>query len=224
MIDLYTAATPNGYKASIALEELELPRTVHPIDLSKLEQKEEWFLKLNPNGRIPVIVDRENDDHVVFESGAILLYLAEKTGRLLPADPAARSQVIQWLMFQMGGIGPMQGQANVFYRYAPEPIPYAIERYQNETRRLYEVLDRRLAGRDYLVGDYSIADIASFTWVSTHEWSGVSLDGLGHVRRWLERIEARPAVQRGLVVPEPRDRKSEPQVQQAVNYARQMLA
>ncbi len=224
MIDLYTAATPNGYKASIALEELELPRTVHPIDLSKLEQKEEWFLKLNPNGRIPVIVDRENDDHVVFESGAILLYLAEKTGRLLPSDPAARSQVIQWLMFQMGGIGPMQGQANVFYRYAPEPIPYAIERYQNETRRLYEVLDRRLAGRDYLVGDYSIADIASFTWVSTHEWSGVSLDGLGHVRRWLERIEARPAVQRGLAVPEPRDRKSEPEVQRAVNYARQMLA
>ncbi len=224
MIDLYTAATPNGYKASIALEELELPHTVHPVNLSKLEQKEESFLKLNPNGRIPVIVDRENDDHVVFESGAILLYLAEKTGRLLPADPAARSQVIQWLMFQMGGIGPMQGQANVFYRYAPEPIPYAIERYQNETRRLYEVLDRRLAGRDYLVGDYSIADIASFTWVSTHEWSGVSLDGLGHVRRWLDRIEARPAVQRGLVVPEPRDRKSEPEVRQAVKYARQMLA
>jgi len=224
MIDLYTAATPNGYKASIALEELELPHTVRPIDLSKLEQKEDWFLALNPNGRIPVIVDGENDDHVVFESGAILLYLAEKTGRLIPADPAARSQVIQWLMFQMGGIGPMQGQANVFYRYAPEPIPYAIERYQKETRRLYEVLERRLAGRDYLVGDYSIADIASFTWVSTHEWSGVSLDGLGHVRRWLERIEARPAVQRGLTVPEPRDRKSEPEVKQAVNYARRMLA
>ena len=224
MIDLYTAATPNGYKASIALEELELPRTVHPIDLSKLEQKEEWFLKLNPNGRIPVIVDRENDDFVVFESGAILLYLAETTGRLIPADPKARSQVIQWLMFQMGGIGPMQGQANVFYRYAPEPIPYAIERYQKETRRLYEVLERRLAGRDYLVGDYSIADIASFTWVRTHEWSGVSLDGLDHVRRWLERIEARPAVQRGLMVPEPRDRKSEPEVKQAVNYARRMLA
>ncbi len=224
MIHLYTAATPNGYKASIALEELELPHTVHPVNLSKLEQKEEWFLKLNPNGRIPVIVDRENDDFVVFESGAILLYLAEKTGRLLPSDPAARSQVIQWLMFQMGGIGPMQGQANVFYRYAPEPIPYAIERYQKETRRLYEVLERRLAGRDYLVGDYSIADIASFTWVSTHEWSGVSLDGLGHVRRWLERIEARPAVQRGLMVPEPRDQKSETEVQRAVNYARRMLA
>ncbi len=224
MIDLYTAATPNGYKASIALEELDLPYTVHPVDLSKLEQKEEGFLKLNPNGRIPVIVDRENEDLVVFESGAILLYLAEATGRLIPADPKARSQVIQWLMLQMGGIGPMQGQANVFYRYAPEPIPYAIERYQKETRRLYEVLERRLAGRDYLAGDYSIADIASFTWVRTHDWSGVSLDGLGHVRRWLERIEARPAVQRGLMVPEPRDRKSEPQVQRAVNYARQMLA
>ena len=206
MIDLYTAATPNGQKASIALEELELPHTVHPIDLGKLEQKEEWFLRLNPNGRIPVIVDRENDDLVVFESGAILLYLAETTGRLIPADPKARSQVIQWLMFQMGGIGPMQGQANVFYRYAPEPIPYAIERYQNETRRLYEVLDRRLAGRDYLVGDYSIADIASVTWVSTHEWSGVSLDGLGHVRRWLARIEARPAVQPRPVGPAPADR------------------
>ncbi len=223
MIDLYTAATPNGQKASIALEELERPYTVHPVDLSKLEQKEEWFLRLNPNGRIPVIVDREND-HVVFESGAILLYLAEKTGRLLPSDPAARSQVIQWLMFQVGGIGPMQGQANVFYRYAPEPIPYAIERYQKETRRLYEVLERRLEGRDYLVGDYFIADIASFTWVRTHDWSGVSLEGLGHVRDWLKRIEARPAVQRGLMVPEPRDRKSEPEVKQAVDYARGMLA
>ncbi len=224
MIDLYTAATPNGQKASIALEELELPHTVHPIDLGKLEQKEEWFLRLNPNGRIPVIVDRENDDFVVFESGAILLHLAETTGRLIPADPKARSQVIQWLMFQMGGIGPMQGQANVFYRYAPEPIPYAIERYQKETRRLYEVLERRLAGRDYLVGDYSIADIASFTWVRAHDWSGVSLEGLGHVRRWLERIEARPAVQRGLMVPEPRDRKSATEVQRAVSYARRMLA
>ncbi len=224
MIDLYTAATPNGYKASIALEELELPYAVHPVNLGKLEQKEEWFLKLNPNGRIPVIVDRENDDLVVFESGAILLYLAETTGRLVPADPKARLKVLQWLMFQMGGIGPMQGQANVFYRYAPEPIPYAIERYQRETRRLYEVLERRLTGRDYLVGDYSIADIASFTWVRTHEWSGVSLEGLDLVRRWLERIEARPAVQRGLMVPEPRDRKSEPEVKQAVNDARRMLA
>ncbi len=224
MIDLYTAATPNGYKASIALEELGLPYTVHAINLGELEQKQEWFLELNPNGRIPMIVDRETDDFAVFESGAILLYLAEKTARLIPSDTKARSQVIQWLMFQMGGIGPMQGQANVFARYAPEPIPYAIERYQKETRRLYEVLNRRLTGRDYLVGDYSIADIASFTWVRAHDWSGVSLDGLGHVRRWLERIEARPAGQRGLMVPERGDRKSETEVQRAVNYARRMLA
>ncbi len=223
MIDLYTAGTPNGYKASIALEELALPYAVHPIDLSQLEQKQDWFLKLNPNGRIPVIVDRDNDDHVVFESGAILLYLAEKTGRLLPKDPTARSQVIQWLMFQMGGIGPMQGQANVFYRYAPKPIPYAIERYQKETRRLYEVLDRRLGGREYLVDDYSIADIASFTWVRVHDWSGVSLDGLEWLERWLARIEARPGVQRGLAIPEPRERKSQEQVEQAVDYARGML-
>ncbi len=223
MIDLYTAGTPNGYKVSIALEELELPFAVHPIDLSKLEQKQDWFLKLNPNGRIPVIVDRDNDDYAVFESGAILLYLAEKTGRLLPEDPRARSQVIQWLMFQIGGIGPMQGQANVFHRYAPEVIPYAIERYQKETRRLYEVLDRRLGGREYLVDDYSIADIASFTWVRVHDWSGVSLEGLDRVQRWLERIEARPGVQRGLGIPEPREPKSQEQVEQAVDYARGML-
>ncbi len=224
MIDLYTAATPNGYKASIALEELGLPYTVHAINLGELEQKQEWFLELNPNGRIPVIVDRETDDFAVFESGAILLYLAEKTGRLSPSDTKARSQVIQWLMFQMGGIGPMQGQANVFARYAPEPIPYAIERYQKETRRLYEVLNRRLTGRDYLVGDYSIADIASFTWVRAHDWSGISLDGLDDLRRWLERIEERPAVQRGLMVPEPRERKTQEQVDKAVSSARSMLA
>ncbi len=224
MIDLYTAATPNGYKASIALEELGLPYTVHAINLGELEQKQEWFLELNPNGRIPVIVDRETDDFAVFESGAILLYLAEKTGRLIPSDTKARSQVIQWLMFQMGGIGPMQGQANVFARYAPEPIPYAIERYQKETRRLYEVLNRRLTGRDYLVGDYSIADIASFTWVRAHDWSGISLDGLDDLRRWLERIEARPAVQRGLIVPEPRERTTQEQVDKAVSSARSMLA
>ncbi len=223
MIDLYTASTPNGYKASVTLEELELPYRVHPIELQMREQKQEWCIKLNPNGRIPVIVDRDEDDFVVFESGAMLLYLAEKTGSLIPADAKARSQVVQWLMFQMGGIGPMQGQANVFYRYAPEPLAYAIERYQKETRRLYEVLDRRLTGRDYLVDDYSIADIASFTWVRTHDWSGVSLDGLPHVQRWLERIEARPAVQRGLTVPEPREHTTPKQVDKAVSYARGML-
>ncbi len=224
MIDLYTASTPNGQKASIALEELELPYTVHPIYLSKLEQKREEFLVRNPNGRIPVIVDRDRNDFTVFESGAILLYLAEKAGKLLPSDSDARSQVIQWLMFQMGGLGPMQGQANVFFRYAPEKIDYAIERYQNETRRLYEVLDRRLDGREYLVDDYSIADIASFTWVRVHEWSGVSLDGLDDLQRWSDRIEARPAVQRGLKVPEPRQRWTEQQKKISVDYGRAMLA
>ena len=144
MIELFTAATPNGWKISIALEELGLPYTVRLISLGKLEQKEEWFLEINPNGRIPAIVDHGNGDFAVFESGAILIYLAEKTGKLLPTEPKARSRVLQWLMFQMGGVGPMMGQANVFFRYAPEKIPYAIERYQREVRRLFEVLERQL--------------------------------------------------------------------------------
>ncbi len=203
MIDLYTAATPNGWKVSIALEELGLPYRVHPIRLEKLEQKEPWFLALNPNGRIPVIVDRANSDFAVFESGAILLYLAEKSGRLLPAEPKARSVALQWLMFQMGGVGPMQGQANVFFRYAPEKIPYAIERYQKETRRLYTVLDARLRVHEYLAGEYSIADIATWPWVSIHAWSGVEIADLPALASWVERISARPAVQRGRAVPAP---------------------
>jgi glutathione S-transferase len=203
MIDLYTAPTPNGWKASIMLEELGLPYTVKPIRLDKLEQKEEWFLRINPNGRIPAIVDRDAGDFPVFESGAILLYLAEKTGRLLPADAKGRSRAIQWLMFQMGGVGPMQGQANVFFRYAPEKIPFAIERYQKETRRLYEVLNRRLGEAEYLAGDYGVADIATWPWVSIHEWAGVSIDGLDAVKRWLDAVAARPAVQRGRAVPAP---------------------
>ena len=226
-IDLYTWSTPNGRKASIALEERDLAYKVHPINITKDEQFQPAFLAVSPNNKIPAIVDPEGPDGrplSLFESGAILIYLAEKTGRLLPSAPAGRIRALEWLMWQVGGFGPMLGQAHHFRRFAPEQVPYAIERYQKETRRLYEVLERRLAGRDYLVGDYSIADIASFTWVSTHEWSGVSLEGLDHVRRWLERIEARPAVQRGLTVPEPRDRKSEPEVKQAVNYARHMLA
>lgn len=202
MITLYTAATPNGWKVSIALEELGLPYIVRPIALTRGEQKEEWYLALNPNGRIPTIVDHENEDFVVFESGAILLYLAEKTGRLIPADVKGRSRVIQWLMFQMGGIGPMMGQANVFYRYAPEKIPYAIERYQRECRRLFEVLDRQLREHEYLAGDYSIADIANWSWVHTYKWSGVSIEGLPHLQRWLHTIRARPAVERGRAVPE----------------------
>jgi glutathione S-transferase len=205
MIDLYTAETPNGWKISITLEELALPYTVHALALSKNEQKEPWFLKINPNGRIPAIIDRDSDDFPVFESGAIMIYLAEKVGRLLPQDVKGRSRVVQWLMFQMGGIGPMMGQANVFYRYAPEKIPYAIERYQREVRRLLEVLNGRLADNEYLAGEYSIADIAHWSWVSGHGWSGVSIDGLDHLQRWLARVGARPAVQRGRAVPPPVD-------------------
>lgn len=203
MIDLYTSATPNGWKASILLEELGVPYTVHPISLSKGDQKTPEYLKLNPNGRIPTIVDREAGDYAVFESGAILIYLAEKYQRFLPNDLKGRHDVIQWLMFQMGGVGPMQGQANVFFRYAPEKIPYAIDRYQTETKRLYTVLDTRLADRDYLAGDYSIADIAHWSWVSLHAWAGVAIDDLPHLQRWLEVIRQRPAVQRGVVIPEP---------------------
>ncbi|MBT5032822.1 MAG: glutathione S-transferase family protein [Proteobacteria bacterium] len=201
MIKLYTAGTPNGRKISIALEEMNLDYEVHAIDLGGLEQKQDWYLKLNPNGRIPTIVDQGNDEFVVFESGAILIYLAERTGLLMPSEGSKRSEVIQWLMFQMGGIGPLQGQAHVFYRYAPEKIPYAIDRYQKETRRLYEVLESQLAHQEFLVGEYSIADIATFPWVRRHEWAGVSIDGLPNVERWLAVIEARPAVQRGVEVP-----------------------
>ena len=205
MIELFTAATPNGWKASIALEELGLEYTVRPISFDKQEQKEPWYLELNPNGRIPTIVDHDNGDFAVFESGAILMYLAEKTGRLMPTDTKGRSTVVQWLMFQMGGIGPMMGQANVFYRYAPERIPYAIDRYQREVRRLFEVLNTRLAKHEYLAGDYSIADIAHWSWVRGYKWSGVDIDGLEHLARWLETIGKRPAVQRGVDVPEPTD-------------------
>lgn len=201
MITLYTARTPNGFKASIALEELELPYRVHPIALGKREQKEDWYLAINPNGRIPAIVDHDEGDLPVFESGAILIYLAEKAGRLLPSEPRARARVLSWLMFQMGGVGPMMGQAGVFYRYAEEKIPYAIERYQRESRRLFEVLERRLRDHEWLADDYSIADIATFPWVRGHEGIGVSLEGLSGVQRWLERAAARPAVQRGLAIP-----------------------
>ena len=190
MIDLYTAATPNGHKVSIALEELALPYAVHALELSQQRQKEPWFLAINPNGRIPAIVDRANDDFVVFESGAILVYLAEKTGRLMPHDAKGRSRVMQWLMFQMGGVGPMMGQANVFYRYFPEKIQPAIDRYQGESRRLLRVLDTHLAQHEYLAGDYSIADIANWAWVRTHKWSGVAIDDLPHLRRWLAGVTA----------------------------------
>ncbi|MBP8263112.1 MAG: glutathione S-transferase N-terminal domain-containing protein [Pseudomonas sp.] len=218
MIDLYTAATPNGHKISIALEELGLAYEVHPLRFDQQEQKAPAYLQINPNGRIPAIVDRDNDDFAVFESGAILLYLAEKTGQLIPADAKGRSQVIQWLMFQMGGVGPMQGQANVFFRYYPEKLQGPIDRYQNETRRLYEVLNTRLGAVEYLAGDYSIADIATYPWVKIHDWAGVSVDGLEHLQRWMATVGGRPAVQRGLLVP-PR----EAEAAQVVKAAQAML-
>jgi GSH-dependent disulfide-bond oxidoreductase len=219
MIDLYTAATPNGWKASITLEELELPYQLHPIDLSSGEQKKPWFTAINPNGRIPAIVDRGNGDFAVFESGAIMIYLAEKAGRLLPADEKGRSRVIQWLMFQMGGVGPMMGQANVFTRYFPEHIPAAIERYRREGRRLLEVLDGHLADKEYLAGDYSIADIANWSWVHTYEWPGIDVSGLDHLKRWMDAIAARPAVQKGLQMP---PRAQDPD--KTVEMARKILA
>ncbi len=205
MIELYTAATPNGKKASIMLEETGLNYNVHKINLTEREQKEGWFLKINPNGRIPAIIDRDNDDFEVFESGAILLYLAEKTGKLIPSDDKGRSLVMQWLMFQMAGVGPMQGQANVFLRYAPEKIKFGIDRYQNETKRLYSVLDGRLGEFEYLAGDYSIADIATWPWINAHEWAGISLENYQNLTRWFELVGNRPAVIKGINVPPSED-------------------
>ena len=202
MIDLYTAATPNGYKVSIALEEMKLDYTLYPLDISSGIQKEPAFTAINPNGRIPAIIDRDNDDFAVFESGAILVYLAEKTGQFMPTDVKGRSTVMQWLMFQMGGVGPMMGQANVFYRYFPEKIPPAISRYQNEGRRLFEVMDGQLFRHQYLAGDdYTIADMATFPWVRIYDWSGISIDGLDNLQRWMDAIAERPAVQVGITKP-----------------------
>ncbi len=201
MISLYTAPTPNGWKASVVLEELGLPYQVHAIDLLSGAQRAPDYLAINPNGRIPAIVDHEADDFAVFESGAILIYLAEKTGQLMPSDAKGRSRVLQWLMFQMGGIGPMMGQANVFHRYFPEKIQVVIDRYQGESGRLFGVLDRQLADHEWLAGDYSIADIANWCWVRTHKWSGVDIAPFEHLQRWVAAIAARPAAQAGIKVP-----------------------
>ena len=220
MITLYTAGTPNGHKISIMLEEVGLDYKVVALNLREAEQREGWFLEINPNGRIPAIVDHSDDDLSIFESGAILIYLAEKTAKFLPSDNKGRSTVIQWLMFQMGGIGPMQGQANVFYRYAPDKIDYAIGRYQREVRRLYEVLNIRLKEHEYLADKYSIADIASYPWVRSHAWSGVSIEGLGHLESWLKRVGERPAVKRGMEIPEPPGSAAK---QEQIKSAREML-
>ena len=177
------------------------PYNVHVVNLQAGDQKKEEFLKLNPNGRIPVIVDTENNNLPIMESGAQLIYLAEKAGKLLPSETTARSKVMQWLMFQMGGIGPMMGQANVFFRYFPEKIQPAIDRYQNESRRLFEVLDSHLEKNEWLAEDYSIADIANWCWVRTHKWSGVSTDGLEHLERWKNAMYEQPGMLKGIKVP-----------------------
>ncbi|WP_395376988.1 glutathione S-transferase family protein [Marinicella sp. W31] len=201
MITLYTAATPNGWKITTMMAELELEYELVAVNLGENEQKQPEFLKMNPNGRIPVIVDHEAGDFVVFESGAILWYLAEKYQQFIPSDVQQKSEVLQWLMFQMSGVGPMMGQANVFFRYFPEKIPSVISRFQTEVQRLFGVLDERLKDREYLVGDYSIADIAHWCWVHTHHWSGVELTPYENLSAWKERIAARKAVQKGISLP-----------------------
>ena len=201
MITLYTAATPNGWKITTMMAELGVEYELVAVNLAENEQKQPEFLQMNPNGRIPVIVDHEADDFVVFESGAILWYLAEKYQQLLPDDAKLKSEVLQWLMFQMAGIGPMMGQANVFHRYFPEKIPSVISRFQTEVQRLFGVLEGRLQDRDYLVGDYSIADIAHWCWVHTHHWSGVDIEPFPNLSAWKERIAERPAVQKGISLP-----------------------
>jgi glutathione S-transferase len=222
MIELYTAATPNGHKISIALEELGLPYNVHHLSLSKNEQKEPEYLKLNPNGRIPTIIDRDNNDFVVFESGAILMYLAEKTGKLLSADPDERSREMQWLRFQLGGIGPMMGQAKVWFRYWDETYQPAIDRYQNETKRLFGVMNGHLKGREYLANELSIADIANWAWVRIYDWSGVSIDDFPHLSAWLDRLDQRPAFQKGIKTP-PSEYEEKAKEEDFVKGARNML-
>jgi len=200
MIKLYTAPTPNGHKISCLLEALGMDYEAILVNLSEGEQFKPNFLKISPNGRIPAIVDTENNLSI-FESGAIMIYLADKAGKLIPQDTAKRYKVMEWLMFQMGGIGPMMGQANVFYRYFPEKLQPAIDRYQNEGRRLFEVLDKQLKDNEWLAGDYSIADIANWCWVRTHKWSGISTDGLENLERWKNAMYEQPGMQAGIKVP-----------------------
>ena len=201
-ITLYTCATPNGRKISIALEELGFKYNVKNIDLGNNEQKEDWYLAINPNGRIPAIVDHSANDLAIFESGAILVYLAEKAGRLLPSEQPKRSFVMEWLFFQMSALGPMQGQANVFYRYMDDAVPKATQRYQTETLRLYAVVDKQLSKHEFLAGDFSIADIAAYPWIKIAEWAGLSTESFPHIERWMTELEQRESFQRGIKVPE----------------------
>ena len=204
MIDLYTWTTPNGRKVSIMLEELALPYRVHPVNIGQGEQFKPEYVKINPNSKIPSIVDPEGPDGepmTMMESGAILIYLAGKTGKLLPASVRDRYVALQWLMLQMGSVGPIFGQVHHFLRAAKEPVPYAIARYTKETRRLYGVLNDRLNDRAFLADGYSVADIATYPWVARHEWHKTDLNDFAHVKRWFDAISARPAVQKGMKVP-----------------------
>ena len=201
MIDFYTAATPNGHKVSCTLEALEMDYEVHVVNLMEGEQKKPEFLKISPNGRIPAIVDRDANNLSIFESGAIMIYLAEKAGKLISKDPLKKAKVLEWLMFQMGGVGPMMGQANVFFRYFPEKIQPAIDRYQNEGRRLFEVLDTHLKDHEWLAGEFSIADIANWCWVRTHKWSGINVEGLDNLDRWIKAMYEQPGMVKGIEVP-----------------------
>ena len=229
MIDLYTWTTPNGRKVSVMLEELGLPYRVHKVDISKGDQFSAEFVAINPNSKIPAIVDAEGPGGkplTLFESGAILIYLAEKSGKFLPEDRRGRCEVMQWLMFQMGNVGPMLGQAHHFRAYAPEKLPYAIDRYTKEAGRLYGVIDRRLADRSFIAGDYSIADMAIFPWLRSWERQGVQIADYPHLKRWFDTIAARPAVERGVKVLSDRSRTGPMDARQrevlfgALQYAR----
>ncbi len=224
MIKLFTSSTPNGHKVSCTLEALELPYEVIAIDLVNGDQHKSDFLKISPNGRIPAIIDTDNNLSI-FESGAIMLYLADKSEKLIPKDIIGRSKVTEWLMFQMGGVGPMMGQANVFYRYFPEKIQSAIDRYQNESRRLFEVLDLHLKDKRWLAGDYSIADIANWCWVRTHNWSGVSIDGLTNLERWKNDMYEQPGMLKGIKIPHDRNKiiKDEKDKKKFIKNAQKMV-
>jgi GST-like protein len=206
MIELYTAATPNGRKISICLEELGLDYEVKILDLKELEQKQEWFLKINPNGRIPAVIDKDNNQSI-FESGAILMYLAEKTGKLLPASIKEKYDVIQWLMFQMSGLGPMQGQFHVFYKYFDEEIPKVIDRYKRETLRLYQVVDNKLSRSEYICNEFSIADIAVWPWINSFYKAKLDLTQFEHLNRWFHQLAKRPAFIKGNSIPVDKDDK-----------------
>ena len=206
MLDFYTAPTPNGYKISIALEEMGLAYKLHVVNLRAGEQKTEGYLKINPNGKIPTLVDHSNEQFNLSESGAILVYLAEKSGQFYGHDDNSRYLILQWLMFQMSALGPMMGQANVFFRYMEEKIPAAITRYHNEIKRLFGVMDQQLSTHEFIAGDYSIADMACYPWVSIHDWSGVEIDGFPNLQNWYNKLSERPAILKAMQLPPPFDR------------------